>query len=246
MSTEIEIFPSPDELAVAAAEKWIALANGQTQNNQMFHVALSGGSTPKRLFHLLAENSYANRMNWERVHVYFGDERFVPSDHADSNFRMANEALLSLVAIPSENIHRVPTELPDAASAASAYEKELRAHLPKTGNTVCFDLIFLGLGTDGHTASLFPDTSALTETRKLVTDVHVKKLDSMRITLTYPVINQARNVIFLVEGESKKEIVREILGSPGQQKKYPAQGIQPSGQLCWMLDRAAASGLETA
>lgn len=242
MTKQISVFPTADELAAAAAELWIELAKQAAQQNRDFHVALSGGSTPKRLFQLMARDSYANRMPWEKVHVYFGDERFVPHDHPDSNFLMATENLLALVPIPSDNIHSINTAVTNAEQAARDYETQLKQYLPNINKQHQFDLVFLGLGADGHTASLFPGTKALEQKTRLVDAVYVSKLDSWRITLTYPVINHAGHCVFLVEGSAKADIVAEILGD--KNNSYPAAKVNPEGQLHWMLDQQAAAKLE--
>lgn len=242
MKQEISVFTTADELADAAAELWIKLALDAAHQNKEFHVALSGGSTPKRLFQLMARDSYANRMPWEKIHIYFGDERFVPQDHPDSNFKMATENLLALVPIPSENVHPISTDKHNAEDAARDYEALLKKSLPKANSQLQFDLVFLGLGADGHTASLFPGTAALQEKNKLVDAVYVSKMESWRVTLTYPVINNAANCVFLVEGSAKADIISEILVD--KNSSYPAAKINPTGQLHWMLDQQAASRLE--
>lgn len=195
---------------------------------------LAGGSTPKAAYGILARD-YADRIDWNNVHVFFGDERNVPPDHEDSNYRMARETLLNQIRVGS--VHRMRCELPPD-EAATAYEQELRGffgeELPR------FDLILLGVGGDGHTASLFPETPALEVTDRWVVDNPVPKLDTARITLTVPVINAARRIAFLVAGEDKAEALEEILEGDADPRKYPARLIQPPGGPDWMLDRAAA------
>jgi 6-phosphogluconolactonase len=199
---------------------------------------LAGGSTPKATYGILARD-YAERIDWSRVHVFFGDERNVPPDHEDANYRMAREALLDHV--PIGGVHRMRGELPPD-EAAAAYEVELREFfgaekLPR------FDLILLGIGGDGHTASLFPETPALEVHDRWVVANPVPKLDTTRITLTVPVINAARSVVFLAAGKDKAEALKEILEGDADPREYPAKLVQPPGGPEWMLDRAAAGSL---
>jgi 6-phosphogluconolactonase len=200
---------------------------------------LAGGSTPKATYEILARD-YADRIDWSKVHVFFGDERTVPPDHEDSNYRMAREALLNHVPVGS--IHRMRGELPPD-EAAAAYEEELREFFGAEG-LPRFDLILLGIGGDGHTASLFPETSALEVHDRWVVANPVPKLDTTRITLTIPVINAARSVVFLVAGEDKAEALKEILEGDADPREYPARLIQPPGGPDWMLDRTAAGALD--
>ena len=211
-----------------------------------FTIALSGGSTPRGLHALLANDpAVRDRLPWHRLHFFWGDERHVPPDHPQSNYRMAYDTLLSLVPVPAENIHRVCTEEPDAALAAEKYEQELRAffgleadHLPR------FNCILLGMGSDGHTASLFPGTEALHETKRLVAANWVEKFKAYRITLTVPVLNRADLVVFLVSGAEKAEALKAVLQGDYRPERFPAQLIQPGpGKLLWIVDRAAASCL---
>jgi 6-phosphogluconolactonase len=221
----IEIFSSAQELARGAAEYFVARSGEAVDRKGSFTVALSGGSTPKALYQLLVDLD----VPWSKTHFFWSDERHVPPDHPDSNYRMAHEAMLSRVPVPESNIHRVHGENPDAAAAANEYEQIL---LP-------LDLILLGLGTDGHTASIFPGSEVLHETKRLVAAPWVKKLNTYRITMTLPSLNSATSVLFLVSGADKAEIVKEVLEGP---KRYPAQLVQPThGQLLWMLDEDAAA-----
>jgi 6-phosphogluconolactonase len=202
---------------------------------------LAGGSTPKATYEVLARD-YAGKLDWSRVHVFFGDERTVPPDHEDSNYRMAHEALLSRV--PAGSVHRMRGELPPG-EAAAAYEEELREFFGPDG-VPAFDLILLGLGGDGHTASLFPETSALDVTDRWVVANPVLKLETTRLTLTLPVINAARAVTFLVAGEGKAGALKEILEGDADPRAYPAKFIRPEGgDLIWMVDRAAAARLRS-
>ena len=219
----IRVFENSRELARSAAEHLAALAP--------LTVALSGGSTPKILYQVLAEE-FREQIPWSRTHFFWSDERHVPPDHPDSNYRMAYEALLSRVPVPESNVHRVHSENPSAQEAANEYEKIIVPRL---------DLILLGLGTDGHTASIFPGSEVLHETKRLVAAPWVEKLNAYRITMTLPLLNNGASIVFLVSGAEKAEIVKEVLEGP---KKYPAQFVQPTGgELIWMLDRDAAAGL---
>jgi 6-phosphogluconolactonase len=234
----VNIYESSEELAEAAAQEFAARAGEAIDQRGRFAVVLAGGSTPKATYEVLARD-YADRIDWSNVHFFFGDERSVPPDHEDSNYRMAREALLDHV--PAGSVHRMQGELPPD-EAAEAYEQELRdffgsEELPR------FDLILLGTGGDGHTASLFPETAALEVHDRWVVANPVLKLETTRITLTVPVINAARAVYFLVAGEGKAGPVAEILEGTPDPRQYPATLIQPQGGPKWMLDRPAASEL---
>ena len=246
---EPRIHVSPDAAALAdeAARRFVASGRAAMAARGRFVVALSGGSTPKALLRLLAGAPYRDQVDWGRVHVGWGDERCVPPDDDQSNFKMAREALLDHVPIPPEQIHRIPAELPDREAAADAYAatlRELFALPPEGGALPRFDLIHLGLGPEGHTASLFPGSPALTETRRLVAAPYVKEVEAYRITLTPPVLNAAREVTFLVAGAEKAAIVREVLRGPRDVMRLPAQVVAPTdGELTWLLDAAAAAQL---
>lgn len=226
--------------AVSIAER----AREAIEARGLFTLALSGGSTPRKVYELLAGEDFRKEMDWTNVHVFFGDERMVPPDHAESNYRMASESLLSHVAIPPENVHRIDG-VGDAAANASAYEREMRGlfgdlEWPR------LDLVLLGMGDDGHTASLFPGTEALKEQRLWVAPNWVEKLGAWRVTLTVPVINAARHVTFLVTGADKAARLREVLKGERDPSRLPAQLIRPTdGTLEWFVDRAAAARLET-
>jgi 6-phosphogluconolactonase len=222
-----KIFADPEELARGAA-KYFVTRRPET-------VALSGGSTPKLMFEMLVGQS----VPWDGIQFFWSDERHVPPDDPESNYRMANEALLSRVPVLAENVHRIHGENPDAAEAAADYENTIIAVtkqlLPR------LDLIFLGLGTDGHTASIFPGSEVLHETKRLVAAPYVEKFASHRITMTLPLINNAASVVFLVSGAEKAQIVKAVLQG---EDKYPAQAVKPTqGELIWMLDKEAASKL---
>ncbi len=242
--SEIEIHPDLDSLAHAAAEHIVHLAAEAVAARGQVTIGLPGGSTPRTLFALLADSPWAKRIDWARVHVFWGDERCVPPDHPDSNYRLAHETLLRHVPVSTEQIHRIPAELLPA-EAARAYERTLRDFFADDDLSLPqprFDLLLLGLGDDGHTASLFPGTAALAETTRWVVENYVPRLDAWRITLTAPAINAAAHVIFLVSGAGKAPALRAVLRGPRQPDVYPAQLIQPSaGHLRWLVDRAAAT-----
>jgi 6-phosphogluconolactonase len=238
---EIRILNTPADLFQAAATEFVALASQAIQSNRRFTVALSGGSTPKSLYMLLASASIPS-IAWEKVFFFFGDERFVPPDHPDSNYHMAREAGL-FSKVPEGNVFRVPTEGEDADSSARAYEQTLRKFFRlRPGEFPRFDLVLLGLGPDGHTASLFPGTAALNEKSLLVVANWVDKFQTYRITLTLPVLNRAACVMFLVSGADKAIIVREVLEN--EDANLPSQKVRPAdGRLLWLLDRGAGGGL---
>jgi len=238
----IEVLATAADLFHAAAEEFVRAARGAIGAQGRFTVALSGGSTPKALYSLLATN-YAG-FAWNRIFLFFGDERHVPPTDPESNYRMVNESLLTKIAIPAENVFRVPTENPDAAAAASEYETQLRRFFElKSAEFPRFDLILLGLGPDGHTASLFPDSPALNEESRLVVANWVAKFNAHRITFTFPVLNRAAEVMFLASSADKAEMVRQVLEGKNT-PPLPSQRVQPSdGKLLWMLDEAAAAKL---
>ena len=229
---DVQIFSNANDLAWGAAEYFVA--------QQPETVALSGGSTPKLMFQILAEQ-FLDDVPWENIQFFWSDERHVPANHPESNYRMANEALLSHVPASANNIHRIFSENPDAAQAAAEYEQTLvevtKQTLPR------LDLIFLGVGTDGHTASIFPGSNVLQETKRLVAAPYVEKFKSYRITMTLPLLNNGASVVFLVSGAEKAEIVREVLEG---ENEYPAQAVKPTrGELIWMLDKEAAAYLSS-
>ena len=235
----MRVLSSPEDLARAAAEHFVARSREAVEQRGSFAVALSGGSTPKLLFELLADPNelFRDQIPWSNIHFFWSDERHVPPDHPDSNYRMANDAMLSRVPVAEKNVHRVPSENLNATEAANQYEQTLiettHQSLPQ------LDLILLGLGPDGHTASLFPGTDVLHETKRLVAAPWVEKFQSYRITMTLPLLNNGASVVFLVSGAEKAKIVKEVLEGP---EKYPAQAVKPThGELLWMLDKAAWS-----
>jgi 6-phosphogluconolactonase len=240
----LEVFADQDQLAQAAAELFVRLSR-EDPARERFTVALSGGSTPRKYHALLAAPPLVEQVDWSKVEFYWGDERFVPPDHADSNYRMARETLLQALPIRSDQVHPIPTEIGDAAEAASSYEADIRRGftlLP--GQWPRFDLILLGMGADGHTASLFPHTVALQVRDRLVVANEVPQLQTTRITLTIPVLNDAASVAFVVAGADKADALAAVLEGPQQPERYPSQLVQPgNGNLYWLLDEAAATKL---
>jgi 6-phosphogluconolactonase len=237
----IRVYTDSDLLKRAAAEHFVSLCEAAINKQGHFSVALSGGSTPKRVYELLADQAFSPYVDWDRVHIFWGDERCVPPDHSDSNYRMTRLALLEHIRLPVANIHRIQGEL-DPAQAADNYEQTLRQFFANRGGHVRFDLVLLGMGDDGHTASLFPGTAALDETERSVVANYVDKLNAWRITLTASAINNAANITFLISGKSKAESLQQVLEGPHQPYHLPSQLIQPvNGSLLWMLDAPAAS-----
>jgi 6-phosphogluconolactonase len=238
MDAEIVILPEPQTLAHEAARRFVALSREAAGSRGRFSVALSGGSTPGKLYRLLAEEPYRDQIPWMEVHLFWGDERCVPPGEPGSNFALAEETLISRAPIPTDNVHRVRGEL-EPGRAAWAYEQELQGFF--CGPHARFDLVLLGLGEDGHTASLFPASPALAETERLVAPATAVYQDrpAQRVTLTLPAINSARQILFLVTGSAKAGVVRATL--EGADEQLPAQRIQPTaGQLTWLLDAEAA------
>ena len=230
---EFKVFADPAEVARAAAEHFVNLSPKS--------VALSGGSTPRVLYELLSDprEPFREQIAWDKTHFFFTDERHVPPDSPDSNYRMVNEAMFSRVPVLQQNVHRIPAENPVAEDAAKAYGSDLRKTF---GEAIpAFDLILLGLGEEGHTASLFPHSPALAETERLVVAPWVEKLNTYRITMTLPVLNNGKSVVFLVTGASKAEILREVIKTDKKPDLYPAQAISPTnGAVSWLVDNAAA------
>lgn len=242
MDAEIVVLSDVEALAREAAVRFAALAYQAVNSRGRASVALSGGSTPGRLFALLAEEPYRDQIPWEHMHLFWVDERCVPPKDAGSNYRMAYEFLISKVPVPSDQVHRMLGELAPEV-AARAYERELQDFF--CGPHPRLDLVLLGLGEDGHTASLFPDSPLLAEKDRLVAPAMASYQDrpAERITLTLPAINTARQVLFLVEGRAKAGIVQSVLKGPSG--RFPAQGVQPTaGSLTWLLDAAAATQLQ--
>ncbi|HVO79180.1 MAG TPA: 6-phosphogluconolactonase [Terriglobales bacterium] len=242
--SEVRVLNAPADLFQAAAAEFSRLANEAVRARGRFCVALSGGSTPKSLFALLASGAVPS-IPWDKICFFFGDERHVPPDHPDSNYRMANEAMLSKVPLRPENVFRVRAEEKDAAVAAQAYEQTLISffHL-SPGEFPRFDLVLLGMGPDGHTASLFPGSRALQEKSRLVVSNWVEKFKTDRITVTFPVINHAAFIMFMVSGPDKAQPLHEVLENSASD--LPSRRVQPvEGTLLWLVDRAAATALST-
>ena len=247
VKVEVQVQTGLDELSRAAASELLQQARRAVQETGLFSIALSGGSTPKSLYSLLANDaSFRTEVPWDKIHFFWGDERHVPPDHPESNYRMTNEAMLSKVPVPSGNIHRIRSENPNARQVAEEYEETLRTFFRlKTGEFPRFDLVLLGMGPDGHTASLFPETEALRERRHLVVANWVEKFHAHRITMTLPVLNQAAFVLFLVIGEEKAETLRQVLEGEERKDPFPSQLIRPThGRLLWLVDRVAGRLLE--
>ncbi len=230
------VYETPEELEEAAARDFVAKAEAAISERGRFAVVLAGGSTPRTTYEILARR-HSDELDWSKVHVFFGDERTVHPEHEASNYRMVRETLLSHVRVGS--VHRMRCELPPGEAAAD-YEKQLREFF-QTDGFPAFDLILLGLGEDGHTASLFPETSALDVSDRWVVVNPVLKLGTSRLTLTIPVINAARAIVFLVAGENKARALKEVLEGDADPRAYPAKFIRPDGELAWMVDRAAAA-----
>jgi len=232
-----EIYSESGQLARAASQRWAELARESIRGRNSFHVALAGGSTPKPVYHLLQQEE----LEWDKIHLYWGDERDVPTDHPESNYLMVKEALIDHVPIPADNVHPIRVQA-DIEKSVEEYRQVLDTVHRSSDGLPCFDLVMLGMGDDGHIASLFPDSSALTVANTPVVSVYVEKLHSWRVTLTYPVLNAARNLMLLVSGETKAPIVAQVLGGNGEEK-YPVQKLAPQGRAEWYLDQAAASQL---
>ncbi|GGA66969.1 6-phosphogluconolactonase [Edaphobacter acidisoli] len=243
------VSPTPAEVAQAAARLFASAAIAAVEKRGRARIAISGGTTPKAMFALLADPAqpFARQVPWQKLDLYWVDERCVPPTDPDSNYRMTNEALLSKVSLPQDQVHRMEGEL-DPAVAAARYESVIRNSFRLEGaETPTFDLILLGMGDDGHTASLFPHTEALSDLTDIVTANHVPQKDTWRITLTWPVINQGREVAFLIEGAAKAQVLHDVFLGQYQPDTYPSQIIRPaSGKLTLLLDAAAAAKLPPA
>jgi 6-phosphogluconolactonase len=247
-----EVFRSPDVVSLeqSAAELFVAAAGDALRARGVFTVVLSGGTTPKGVYSRLAEDDALRReVDWQHVLFFWGDERHVPPDHPDSNFRMAYESMLSRLPIDPNNVWRIKGEYDEASKAADEYERDLRGivgarYTEDDGVLPRFDLVLLGLGADGHTASLFPGSPALHEERRLVVPNRVTKLDADRITLTAPVLNNASEVVFIVQGADKADALHAVLDGPYDPERLPAQLIRPlQGRLRWLVDSTAAARL---
>lgn len=245
MAAQVRVFSDVDTLNAAAARHWVDCAADAIAQRGAFHVALSGGSTPRRLYALLASEPWRDHLDWSHTHIWFGDERAVAPDHPDSNYRMACEALLDHVPLPVSQVHRIEGELPDATEAAQRYAAALEDTLPRASEGAPqFDLMLLGMGPDGHTASLFPG-SGLPEVRdRPVAAAYVEQAGMWRISLTLPVINAAHQVLLLVAGADKASMLARVLGQAPATEPLPVELIAPQGDTQWFLDGAAARQLE--
>ena len=246
MPRRICVCQRPEDLFEAATQFVVQSLASKSDSDKTHSIALSGGSTPRRLFARLAAEPYRSQVDWSSVRVFWGDEREVPPDHEDSNYRMAKDNLLDCVPILPHHVFRMEGEHP-AQEAAARYESALQRAFSeeKAGRFPCFDLILLGMGPDGHTASLFPETSVLSEKEQWVAAPWVEKFHTHRITLTPPVINAAKQVLFVVGGSDKDEAIEAVLEGLFQPNRYPAQIVNPvQGDVVWLLDREAASRLK--
>lgn len=238
----IKIFPNFEELTEFAAEKFIELAKAAIRERGRFTVALSGGSTPKALYELLASDKFKDSIYWKNVYFFFGDERNVLPDEDESNFLMANESLFLPLNVSSDRIYRWHTEIEPPENIAADYAEHTEGFF---GGFPRFDLILLGMGDDGHTASLFPHTEALQETEKIACANYVEKLNTTRLTLTFPAINCAADIMFLVKGADKKAALKSVLEGDFQPEKFPAQRVKPeNGEILWLIDETAAADLD--
>lgn len=244
MTTRVLRFESAEELHHASAGAIIQFLNEAIRESGKGTLMLSGGTTPEAVYRLLASKAFRSQLDWGAVHVFWGDERCVPPTEKESNYRMAYEVLLRQVHIPDRNIHRIQGEL-SPKIAAETYEQHMREFFSlKNDGVPRFDVTLLGLGEDGHTASLFPETTILNETSRLVADVFVPKLDAHRISVTYPVINNSATVMFIVTGAGKATVLRDV--REGDAGRHPAGKIQPrNGNLFWYIDRDAGSKLRS-
>jgi 6-phosphogluconolactonase len=239
MKKFIEVLPDKTALIDRAAAIILSKIQTTLESQDRFTIALSGGSTPKPLYEALATQS----LPWSKIHIFWGDERYVAPTHQDSNQLMARQAWLECISIPDDNIHPMPTAANNPELDAQKHEAELKEFFSlKSGELPIFDLILLGMGDDGHTASLFPHTAALTVSDRLVAVGN--KDDQPRLTFTAPLINHANCILFVVAGANKRPALRQIFATQGDAMEYPSRLIQPQGELWWLLDQAAGEGLE--
>ncbi len=248
MPPEVLVLPDSDAVAEKAADLFLALLGARSHADTIFTVALAGGSTPERLYRRLAEPPYAAAVPWQQVQFFWGDERNVPPDSPDSNFRMAREALLSRVPVPERNIHRVPTEIDPVGRAAEVYSEEIRLLVAQSDAGAvpavpAFDLLLLGMGDDGHTASLFPGTAALRESSRIFVENFVGEKNVWRFTVTPPVIEAARHVALLVTGAGKASRLREVFAGSGGEKLPVELANRRNGPTTWLLDADASAGI---
>lgn len=246
MEREIRILPDGAAIARRAAQEFVQAAAAAVRAKGSFNVSLAGGSTPKALYSLLVNDpALRSQVPWDKLHLFFGDERHVPPDHSDSNFRMATEAMISKSPLKPEQVMRIKGEYPDADQAALEYEKTLREYFKlKDGEYPRFDLLLAGMGNEGHTLSLFPGTKALHRDGRIVVSNWVGKLYTERITLTAPAACNAGEIIFMVTGADKACALKAVLEGPIEPEQLPAQLLRPqNGKLLWLVDTAAGSML---
>ncbi len=243
--TALSVCSDLTDLSQQAASRFADVARQAVANQGQFNVCLSGGTTPRETYALLASEPLRDEVPWPRVYIFWGDERCIPLDHPDNHYRMASDILLSKVPLPAQNVHRMRGETSDPEEAASEYEALLRSFFGLTAEDVPrFDLILLGMGADGHMASLFPGTGALVETQRLVVSNYVPKLGATRLTFTVRVLSHAHRIMFLVAGDSKADAVWTVLQGDDDQPKLPAQLVRPEkGTVLWLVDKAAGSRL---
>jgi 6-phosphogluconolactonase len=244
--SDLKAFPDREALSRAAAETFLRLAADATRDFGVFTVALAGGSTPRRAYEIIAQtwrDAPGGPLDWNRVHLFWGDERHVPPSHPESNYRTANETLIRHVPVPAANVHPISAELPDAGKAAAYYEEELRGFFQlRAGELPRFHLILLGMGADGHVASLFPETEVLEVDDRLVAANWVEMLEAWRITLTLPVLNDTANLVVMVAGSEKSDTLRRVIEGPHTPPLLPAERLKPgAGTLLWLADKEAAS-----
>jgi len=243
---QIALFPDANTLSQDAAHYIVRLANESIVTHGRFTLALSGGTTPRKLYGMLGDEPYLSQIDWARVDIFWSDERCVPPDSEDSNYLLAQQVLLNKIPIPAAHIHRMPADAEDRDAASQAYTDEMR-RVFATDGIPSFDLIQLGMGPEGHTASLFPHQASLHEQQRLVMPVSVPKPPPPRLTFTPPLLNAAHNVLFLVSGPDKADAVQAVLEGAYQPDEYPAQIVRPTnGEVVWMLDTKAASNLKQA
>jgi len=242
-----QVYPDADALAMAGAVEVARLARQSVAEHGIFTLALAGGSTPRKLYTLLGTDPTFRDFPWEHTHLFFGDERHVPPTHIDSNYLMVSSTLLASKLVPAAHVHRVRAELPDANMSALDYDVEVHSFFTegiRSGGFPRFDAILLGMGPDGHTASLFPDSKALEEKERWVVANWVEKFKSARITFTFPVLNTARTILLLVAGADKADMLHSVLVANRNAEIYPVQRVRPmDGDKIWLLDRAAAARL---
>jgi len=237
MKRKLHAYPNKEQMVTATTERVINEIGQAIQERGLCNMALAGGNTPREVYSTLADDPYRDRVDWDRLHLFWGDERMVPPEHEDSNFRMVKETLLDHVGIPDGNVHRIRGEIVPE-QAAREYAEFLHNHFKS--DSPRFDIILLGIGEDGHTASLFPGTDAVEECKLYTVGVFVPRLDTWRVTLTFPVLNAAREVLFLAAGKSKSDIVQRIISIKQPAKEFPASMVNPEdGTLHWMLDSEA-------